>query len=321
MKIILNDFQKQGIKEEEKKKKFDAIILGGGPAGLTAGIYAKRFGLSTLLIEKLGIGGQASVTDIIENYPGFPQGISGEELTKKFEEQAKRFGVEIIFDEIKEIKLTCPIKLISEDNEFEAEGLIIATGADPKKLGVPGEKELTGKGVSYCAVCDAFLFKDKNVLVVGGGDSAITEALYLTKFAKKVYVIHRRDKLRAAKYLQDRAFENDKIEFIWSSLVKEIKGEKRVEGVTIYDKVKDTTWELEIDGVFIYIGLTPNTDLFKGKIELDEKGFIITDEDMRTNVKFVYAAGDVRRKSLRQVITASADGAIAANSLFNDLEG
>ena len=321
MKIILNDFQKQGIKEEEKKKKFDAIILGGGPAGLTAGIYAKRFGLSTLLIEKLGIGGQASVTDIIENYPGFPQGISGEELTKRFEEQAKRFGVEIIFDEIKEIKLTRPIKLISEDNEFEAEGLIIATGADPKKLGVPGEKELTGKGVSYCAVCDAFLFKDKNVLVVGGGDSAITEALYLTKFAKKVYVIHRRDKLRAAKYLQDRAFENDKIEFIWSSLVKEIKGEKRVEGVTIYDKVKDTTWELEIDGVFIYIGLTPNTDLFKGKIELDEKGFIITDEDMRTNVKFVYAAGDVRRKSLRQVITASADGAIAANSLFNDLEG
>lgn len=320
MKIILEDFQKQGIKKEEEKRKFDAIILGGGPAGLTAGIYAKRFGLSTLLIEKVGIGGQVSLTDIIENYPGFPQGISGEELTKRFEEQAKRFGLEILFDEIKEVRFDHPIKLISEDNEFEAEGLIIATGADPRKLGVPGEKEFTGKGVSYCAVCDAFLFKDKTVLVVGGGDSAITEALYLTKFAKKVYVIHRRDKLRAAKYLQDRAFENEKIEFIWSSIVKEIKGDTKVRGVTIYDKVKDNVWDLEINGVFVYIGLTPNSDLFREKVEMDERGFIITDQEMRTNAKFVYAAGDVRKKSLRQVITASADGAIASNSLFNDLE-
>lgn len=301
---------------------YDVIILGGGPAGLSASIYAKRFGLSTLLIEKVGIGGQASLTDLIENYPGFPEGISGAELVNKMEEQAKKFGVEFLIDEVLDINFEDEIKKVNTNTaNFESKGVIIATGANPKKLDVPGEKEFTGKGVSYCAVCDAFFYKNKDVLVVGGGDSAISEALYLTTFANNVYVVHRRDKLRAAYYLQDRALKNQKIKFIFNSVLKEIKGDKRVNKVSIQNIKEDKLYELDVSGVFIYVGLIPNSELFKNKLEFDENGFIITDDDMRTNKKFVYAAGDVRKKSLRQIVTACADGAIAANTFCIDLCG
>ncbi|HOC52854.1 MAG TPA: thioredoxin-disulfide reductase [Caldisericia bacterium] len=298
---------------------YDIVIIGGGPAGLSASIYSKRFGLSTLLIEKFGIGGQAILTDIVENYPGFPEGIKGSELVNKMEEQAKKFGVEFLIDEVLGVEIDNEIKK-TKTNSFiyESDGLIIATGVNPKKLDIPGEKEFTGKGVSYCAICDAFLYKNKDVLVVGGGDSAIVEALYLTNFANKVYIIHRRDKLRAAQYLQEKAFKNSKIEFIFNSILKEIKGEKRVEKVIIQNIKEDRIYELNINGVFIYIGLTPNSNLFKNKINLDENEFIITDSEMRTNEKFVYAVGDVRKKELRQIITACADGAIAANTFCKD---
>jgi len=298
---------------------YDIVIIGGGPAGLSASIYSKRFGLSTLLIEKFGIGGQAILTDIVENYPGFPEGIKGSELVNKMEEQAKKFGVEFLIDEVLGVEIDNEIKK-TKTNSFiyESDGLIIATGVNPKKLDIPGEKEFTGKGVSYCAICDAFLYKNKDVLVVGGGDSAIVEALYLTNFANKVYIIHRRDKLRAAQYLQEKAFKNSKIEFIFNSILKEIKGEKRVEKVIIQNIKEDRIYELNINGVFIYIGLTPNSNLFKDKISLDENEFIITDSEMRTNEKFVYAVGDVRKKELRQIITACADGAIAANTFCKD---
>ncbi|NLI55659.1 thioredoxin-disulfide reductase [bacterium] len=298
---------------------YDIVIIGGGPAGLSASIYSKRFGLSTLLIEKFGIGGQAILTDIVENYPGFPEGIKGSELVNKMEEQAKKFGVEFLIDEVLGVEIDNEIKKTKTNSSiYESDGLIIATGVNPKKLDIPGEKEFTGKGVSYCAICDAFLYKNKDVLVVGGGDSAIVEALYLTNFANKVYIIHRRDKLRAAQYLQEKAFKNSKIEFIFNSILKEIKGEKRVEKVIIQNIKEDRIYELNINGVFIYIGLTPNSNLFKDKINLDENGFIITDSEMRTNEKFVYAIGDVRKKELRQIITACADGAIAANTFCKD---
>jgi len=298
---------------------YDIIIIGGGPAGLSASIYSKRFGLSTLLIEKFGIGGQVLLTDLVENYPGFPEGIKGPELVYKMEEQAKKFGVEFLIDEVLDVEIDNEIKKTKTNSSiYESNGLIISTGVNPKKLDIPGEKEFTGKGVSYCAICDAFFYKNKNVLVVGGGDSALTEALYLTTFANKVYIIHRRDKLRAAQYLQEKAFKNNKIEFIFNSILKEIKGEKRVEKVLIQNIKEDRIYELDVDGIFIYIGLAPNSSLFKDKINLDENGFIITDSEMRTNKKFVYAVGDVRKKELRQIITACADGAIAANTFCKD---
>ncbi|MDI6861282.1 MAG: thioredoxin-disulfide reductase [Caldisericia bacterium] len=297
---------------------YDLIIIGGGPAGLTASIYAKRFGLETLLIEKLGTGGQVPLTDLIENYPGFPQGISGVELATNITEQAKKFNVEIINDEVVNVEFNEIKKVKTTFDVYESRGVIIATGASPKKLNIPGEKEFTGRGVSYCAVCDAYFYKNRDVVVVGGGDSALTEALYLTTFVNKLYLVHRRDKFRAAQYLQEKVFNNKKIEIILNSELKEIKGYKRVEKVLIYNKEKGENIELNVSGVFIYIGLTPNTELFRNKINLDENGFIITDEDMRTNIRFVYAAGDVRRKSLRQIITACSDGAIAANTFCID---
>jgi thioredoxin reductase (NADPH) len=301
---------------------FDLIIIGGGPAGLTASIYAKRFGLSTLLIEKMGIGGQVPLTDLIENYPGFPDGISGVELSTKMSEQAIRFGIEIINDEVIDIEFKENKKIVKTYNSFyESIGVIISTGANPKKLNVPGEKEFTGRGVSYCAVCDAYFYKGKDVVVVGGGDSALTESLYLAKFVNNLYLIHRRDKFRAAKYLQDKVLENEKIKLVLNSEIKEIKGDKRVQKVIVFDKEKNEEFELNVQGVFIYVGLNPNSEIFKGKLDIDENGFIITDEEMRTNVKFVYAAGDVRRKSFRQIITACSDGAIAANTFCTDMCG
>ncbi len=294
-------------------KEFDTIILGGGPAGFSAGIYAARGALSTAIIDINMLGGQPSNYLELENYPGYPH-IGGFDLMEKFEEHADKFGVEKFpMQEIEKIDLISNPKLIkTKEEEFRAKTVIIATGAQPMKLGVPGEKEYVGRGVSYCAVCDGAFYRDKTVAVVGGGNSAVEEAMYLTKFANKVYIIHRRDALRADKIVQQRAFNNPKIEFVWDSVVKEITGHELVEKVVIENVKTHEISELDTNGVFPYIGIVPNIDFINGQVEQDKGGFIITDETMKTSVDGVYAVGDVRHTPLRQVITAAADGAIGA---------
>ena len=305
----------------EKKELYEIVIIGGGPAGLTAGIYGSRSKRDTLIIEKLLPGGQVGLTDLVENYPGFPEGINGPDLVKRMEEQVKKFGAEILTDEIIDISLIGDIKeIVGRNNVYKAKTVIIASGAEPRKLGVPGEKEFTGKGVSYCATCDGAFFEGQEIAVVGGGDTAVQEAIYLTQFAKKVTIIHRRDKLRASKILQERAFKNEKIEFLWNSIVTEIMGSKRVEKIKIKNVKTQEESVIEKSGIFIYIGLVPNTIYLKGKIKLSEDGYIITDENMKTDIEGVYAAGDIRKKSLRQIVTAVADGAQAAMSAVEYLE-
>lgn len=292
---------------------FDTIILGGGPAGLAAGIYASRGAVSTAIIDTNMLGGQPSNYLELENYPGF-SAIGGYDLMEKFEEHADKFGVnKFPMQEIESIDLLSNPKVIkTNENTFEAKTVIIATGAQPMKLNVPGEKEFVGRGVSYCAVCDGAFYRDKVVAVIGGGNSAVEEAMYLTRFASKVYIVHRRDALRADKIVQERAFKNDKIEFVWDSIVKEITGDDLVNTVVLENvKTHDLT-ELSVNGVFPYIGITPNIDFINGQIEQDKGGFIYTDETMKTSVEGVYAIGDVRHTPLRQVITAASDGAVAA---------
>ncbi len=295
------------------EKIFDIIILGGGPAGLSAAIYAARSAAKVAIIDISMLGGQPSNYLELENYPGYLR-IEGFELMEKFEDQADMFGIEKFpMEEIQSIDLTSEIKTITTLNgEFKAKSVIIATGAQAKKLGVNGEKEFVGRGVSYCAVCDGAFYKDKTVAVVGGGNAAVEEAMYLTRFANKVYLIHRRDELRADKIVQDRAFKNEKLKFIYDTVVKEINGEDLVKSATIENVKTGEVKDLEINGIFPYIGFEPNVDLFNGKVEQDKNGFIVTDATMQTNIKGVYAIGDVRTTPLRQVITAAADGAIAA---------
>ena len=300
----------------------DVLIIGGGPAGLAAALYAGRAQLKGLLLEKLSPGGQVLVTDFVENYPGFPDGITGFELVDKMAQQAKKFGIEIKNGEVSKIKTDGDgfVVILSNGERIETKTVIVATGATHRNLGVKGERELTGKGVSYCATCDGPFFRDQEVAVVGGGDSAIQEAIFLTKFAKKIYVIHRRDELRAVKILQKRAFSNPKIEFIWDSVVEEILGENQVEGVRIRHVKTETISNLSVQGVFIFIGIEPNTSLVKGLIKLDDRNFIKTDEWMRTSLKGIYAAGDCRSKPLLQIVTAVAEGATAAFAVQHDLE-
>ncbi len=300
----------------------DVLIIGGGPAGLAAALYAGRAQLKGLLLEKLSPGGQVLVTDFVENYPGFPDGVTGFELVDKMAQQAKKFGVEIKNGEVSEIKKEGHgfVVILSNGERIETKTVIVATGATHRNLGVKGERELTGKGVSYCATCDGPFFRDQEVAVVGGGDSAIQEAIFLTKFAKKIYVIHRRDELRAVKILQERAFSNPKIEFIWDSVVEEILGENQVEGVRIRHVKTGALSDLSVQGVFIFIGIEPNTSLVKGLIKLDDRNFIKTDEWMRTSLKGIYAAGDCRSKPLLQIVTAVAEGATAAFAVQHDLE-
>ena len=292
---------------------FDTIILGGGPAGLAAGIYASRGAVSTAIIDTNMLGGQPSNYLELENYPGF-SAIGGYDLMEKFEEHADKFGVnKFPMQEIVSIDLLSNPKIIkTNENDFEAKTVIIATGAQPMKLNVPGEKEFVGRGVSYCAVCDGAFYRDKIVAVVGGGNSAVEEAMYLTRFASKVYIIHRRDALRADKIVQDRAFNNEKIEFVWDSVVKEIKGDNLVDTVVLENVKTHNVSELSVNGVFPYIGITPNIDFINGQVEQDKGGFIFTDETMKTSIEGVYAVGDVRHTPLRQVITAASDGAVAA---------
>ncbi len=298
---------------------YDVIIIGGGPAGLTAGIYAKRAMLNAVLFEKMGVGGQIIITDLVENFPGFPE-ISGADLAVKFEQHALKFGLETkSMVEVTGIEDLGKTKLVkTHEGDFETKSVIITTGTTPKKLGAKGELDLIGRGVSYCATCDGFFFRDKTVVVVGGGDSAITEAIYLTKMAKKVIVVHRRDKLRAEKINQEHAFANPKISFVWDSVVEEIAGKQVVEKVMVRNVKTNAVSEIKTDGVFIYVGLIPNTDF--ADVRKDERGFIITDDCRETSVKGIFAAGDCRVTPLRQIATAVGDGAIAAVSAERYIE-
>lgn len=297
---------------------YDLIIVGAGPGGLAAGLYGARAKMKTLVLEKEKKGGQIVVTSEVENYPGSVEDATGPSLTKRFADQAEKFGAEFIKTNVTELKLDGDIKEVVCDNAtYEAKAVIVATGATPKKIGCPGEKEFTGKGVSYCATCDADFFEDFEVMVVGGGDSALEEAMYLTKFARKVYLVHRRDTFRAAKSIVEKAEANEKIEFWLNKEVVDIKGEGILESVILKDTVTGETSEYVADeddgtmGLFVFIGFNPQTELVEGKLTLN-KGYIVADEEMRTNIEGVFAVGDVREKSLRQVVTAAADGAIAA---------
>ena len=305
-------------------KVYDVIIIGSGPAGLAAGIYAARSGMSTLLMEKEKVGGQIVITDDVENYPGsLLENESGFTLTDRMAKQCDKFGVERKMDTIKELHLTeSPKRLIGAHREYKAVSVIIATGAKPRLIGCPGEKELTGKGVSYCATCDGAFFEDLPIYVMGGGDSAVEEAIYLTKFGRKVTIIHRRDQLRAVKQLQDMAFKNEKIDFMWDSVIEEIRGEDIVESMVVKNVKTGELTEIIADeedgtfGIFVFIGMLPQNELFKDILEMSPEGYIVTDDNMKANIPGVFAAGDIRVKSLRQVVTAAADGAIAASQAF-----
>ncbi len=294
---------------------YDVIIIGGGPAGLAAGLYASRGGLKTLICEEKVFGGQILMSYEVDNYPGFPKGISGMDLMDSFMKQAEKFGVETNYEGIKGIEDQGKTKyvILSNETKLNTKTIIIAAGASANKLNCPGEKKFTGKGVSYCATCDGAFFRGKPVAVVGGGDSALEEALYLANLTSKVYVIHRREQLRAVKALQDRAFSNKKLEFIFNHVVKEIQGDKFVNGVLIENVKTGELSRLDVDGIFIYVGITPNTKFIEDIIELNEDGYIIVNENMETNIPGIFAAGDIRVTPLRQVLTAAADGAIAAS--------
>lgn len=304
---------------------YDIAIIGGGPAGLTAGIYATRSRMSTLLIEKMACGGQILTADVIENFPGFPCGAKGEELADLMLKQAERFGLVISTREVRKISLKQgqkdPFTLEdAEGDKIRAMSVIVATGASWNALKVPGEEALAGRGVSYCATCDGPLFKGKDIIVVGGGDTALGDAIYLTRFANKVTVVHRRDSLRATRILQERAFANKKIEFCLQSVVTEILGKNRVEGIKVKNTATSGEKQIKADGVFVLIGLSPNSGMFKGMLKLDEKGYIVSGDDMSTSVEGIFACGDIRSKPLRQVVTAAGEGATAAVSAQHYVE-
>jgi len=311
-------------------KIYDLIIIGAGPAGLTAGLYAGRSRLDTLLIERGPDGGQIAITDEIENYPGGlsgPEKIeSGAELIARMTAQVAHFGVERLSADVTRVELEGPVKRVhTREGVRESKAVIIASGAHPRPIGCPGEADLVGRGVSYCATCDGSFFEDLEVYVIGGGDTAVEEAMYLTKFARKVTIVHRRDELRAVQSIRERAFANDKIEFLWDSVVEELHGDDGVlSAMTVKNVKTGELTRLEADeedgmfGVFVFIGFLPNSELFRDVIDM-EYNYILTDEEMRTNVKGVYAAGDIRKKPLRQVVTACSDGAIAAMQVEHDL--
>jgi len=304
-----------------EKQIYDVIIIGGGPAGLTAGLYTSRSRLKTLLIENGLLGGQMTTTELIENYPGFPEGIMGDELSRLMEEQAKRFGLEVIPEYVVEVKLEGDKKIVkTEERSYLSQALIICTGTEYRKLGVPGEKEFAGKGVSYCATCDGAFFQDNQIVVVGGGDSALTEALYLTKFGKEVTIIHRRDALRGTKIYQERVFTHPKIKLLWNSVIQEIKGDTVVKSIVVKNVKTGEVTDHPIDGVFLFVGLTPRTQFLRGLVDMDEEGYILTDGNGQTSVKGIFAAGDCRKKLVRQIATAVGDGATAACSTEKYLE-
>lgn len=302
-------------------EKRNLLILGSGPAGWSAALYSARADLSPLVLTGMTLHGQASTTHAIENYPGFPEGVGGTELGELFQAQAERFGTEIVIDTATEVDLSKkPFRIKTYGKEYETKSLIISTGADPKKLGVPGEKGLTGRGVSYCATCDGWFFKEKDIVIVGGGDSAVEEGIFLTRFVNSVTIIHRRDELRAGAILQNRAFNNPKIKFIWDSVVTEIIGENGVEAVRIKNVKTGQETNYETNAVFVAIGHRPNSEMFVGQLELDERGYIVINQNMETSVPGVFAAGEIADPDYRQVITSAGMGAAAAIQATRYLE-
>ncbi len=300
----------------------DVIIIGGGGSGLTAALYTSRANLNTILFEKLTPGGQIALTDVVENYPGFPEGVTGPEISMKMEEQAKKYGTQVVYEEVKTLtKLDKGFTVQTSSNTYKAGALILATGASFRMIGVPGERELTGKGVSYCATCDGAFFKGKEVVVVGGGDSALQEGLFLTRFATKVTVIHRRDKLRASPILQDRAKSHEKIKFIWDTVVEKVIGEKKVEAVALKNLKTGAVENFKTDGIFVFIGHDPNTAFLKGFVAVDEKGYVVTDPFLKTSVPGVFAAGEIRAGAVKQLVAAAGEGceaALAAQAFLED---
>jgi thioredoxin reductase (NADPH) len=303
----------------------NVIIIGSGPAGLTAAIYAARANLKPLIIAGMERGGQVTLTNDLENFPGFPDGVGGFDMYQLFEKQAAKFGAEMMYDVVTKVELEGKVKKVHVgDQVYEARTVIVATGSTPKRLGIPGEKEFIGKGVSYCATCDGFFFAGKHVAVIGGGNSALDEGLFLTRFASKVTIIHRRDRLRADKILQNRAMSNEKIEFLWDSVVEEIVGQDGVQSLKLKNVKTSETSDLKVDGIFIFVGHYPNVDLFKEQIELTETNNIKTDRRMRTNIEGVFACGDVQDAIYRQAITAAGTGcqaAMEAEKYIAEMEG
>lgn len=315
------NLKKINLSENNANETEKMIIIGAGPAGLSAALYAARAELSPLVITGMSLGGQASLTHTIENYPGFPEGVGGSELGELFQKQAERFGARFEFDNVMSVDFSqAPYIVKTYGKEYKTETVIISTGASPNYLGVPGEKELTGKGVSYCGTCDGWFFKERDIVVVGGGDSALEEGIFLTRFAKSVTIIHRRDQLRAGKILQTRAFSNSKISFIWDSVVEKVNGNNAVESVTIRNVKTGEETEFPTDGVFVFIGHTPNTDLFKGQLAMDQNGYLQVDSKMQTEKSGIYAAGEVMDSSFKQVITSAGWGAAAAIQATRYLE-
>lgn len=301
---------------------YDVIVLGGGPAGLAAGIYASRARLSTLLVEKNYPGGQLMMCENIENYPGFAGG-AGMELSETMRQQAEKFGMESRMVEVERVDLIGLEKVLktADGGEIRGKTVILSLGAKPRRLGVPGESEFLGRGVSYCAVCDGAFFKDKRLAVIGGGDTAVEDSVFLTKYASSVHIVHRRDKLRAQRIIQERALAHPVINVAWNSIVKQIGGGDTVDHLILEDIHTREVTKLPVDGVFVLIGTDPNTQMLQGQINLDDQGYILTDENMHTNIRGVFAAGDVRHKLLRQIVTAAADGAIAATAAEKYIEG
>lgn len=294
-------------------REVELLILGSGPAGLTAALYAARDGVDALVLTGDLPGGALTLTTTVENFPGFPEGVNGYDLMMRMMQQAQKFGAGILRETAIQVDLKMhPFNVSTGNNEYLCKALIIATGASPKMLGLPSEEKFIGRGVSTCATCDGFLYRDKVVCVIGGGNTAVEEALHLTAHARKVFLIHRRDQLRATKALQEKAFANEKIEFVWNSTVTEILGDERVSGVRVKDVISGLEREISVDGVFVAIGRQPNTSLFVGQLNLDDEGYIIVDELQRTNIPMVFAAGDVADKTFRQAVTAAASGCKAA---------
>jgi thioredoxin reductase (NADPH) len=302
-------------------KHVKVLVLGSGPAGLAAALYAARADLEPVVLTGMELGGQAALTHTIENYPGFPEGVGGQELGELFQKQAERFGAQVEFDTAQSVDLSQrPYKISTDNGQYLADTLIIATGARPNHLEIPGEYELTGKGVSYCATCDGWFFKEKKVVVVGGGDSALEEGLLLTRFAASVTIIHRRDSLRAGKVLQNRAMSNPKVNFVWNSVVSAVVGADKVTAVKLRDTVTGAESALETDGVFIFIGHTPNTQMFKGQLEMDDLGYISANHLMETSLSGVFVAGEVADSHFRQVVTSAGMGAAAGIQATHFLE-
>lgn len=299
----------------ETEEKHDVVVIGGGPAGLTAAIYASRAGLDVFVLEQGFPGGQIAITDFLENFPGFPDGISGADFAEKIAEQARKFGAKIVTDEAAAVDPAEGLwRVAGSESAYAAKAVIVASGSAPRKMGVPGEEKLIGRGISFCATCDAPFFREKRIAVVGGGNSAMKEALYLAKFASEVFVVHRRNALRAEKIVQERAFANPKIRFVWDSVIEAVRGEGGVEAILLKNVKTIETSDLPVKGVFVFIGSTPRTSFLRGIVSLDEAGYVKTDALMRASAPGIFAAGDVRVTGLRQVVTACGDGAMAAKA-------